>query len=151
MLRSNVTTTTVTTTTGGTPPAYAQGGTTSEKVYYIQVGYMFNGRLMDTTSIILDGAISENVWHKLALTVEKDSNSTVEVFFDDKYVGSFKENLAPRDVGGVITISKCFLPTAAGCSCPNCEKPLEAMALFKNFEVGRCVLFNSIGQCKFSI
>ena len=101
------------------------------KIYYFQAGNTFNGEFTNTESIILNGTISENVWHRLALVVDKDSNSTVKIIFDDSYVGSFKESLAPRDVGGVMTLNF-----------------YQNIVLFKDFTIGRCIQFNSIGKCK---
>ena len=100
-----------TSTTGGTDEAY-QG-------FFFQAGYRFKGLFTNTITIPLNGTINTNVWHDLRLVIDKDSNNTIEIFFDDKYVGSFIEFLPPRDVGGVMTVNR-------------------DIALFKNFEVGQC-------------
>ena len=84
--------------------------------------------------ITLNGTLYENVWHKLLLVVDKDSNSSVQTFLDDKYVGSFRESLPPRDVGGVMALNR-FRP----------------VALFKDLKVERCLQFDPNGQCKYEI
>jgi len=109
-----------TSTTGGTDEAY-QG-------FFFQAGYRFKGLFTNTITIPLNGTINTNVWHDLRLVIDKDSNNTIEIFFDDKYVGSFIEFLPPRDVGGVMTVNR-------------------DIALFKNFEVGQCLRFDSFGNC----
>ena len=89
------------------------------------------GEYTNTAKIQLNGPIAAARWHTLALVVDKDSSSTAKVYLDDKYVGSIQETLAPRDVGGVMTLNI-----------------YENRAEFEYFTIGHCLKFNSIGQCK---
>lgn len=102
----------------------------SVKQYFFQAGYRNGDQFTYTEKIQLNRHLTENVWHRLSLIVDKDSNSTVRIFFDDDYVGSFRESLPPRDVGGVMTLNL-----------------YENEALFKKFVVGRCLRFSSAGEC----
>ena len=130
------------TTVSPTIPPPPAGQITTKKKYFLQTGYFRNG--MDENSchgcdespgrITLNDTFHENVWHKLLLVVDKDSNSSVQTFLDDKYVGSFRESLPPRDVGGVMALNR-FRP----------------VALFKDLKVERCLQFDLNGQCKYEI
>lgn len=82
--------------------------------------------------ISLNGTLYGNVWHKLRLVVDKDLNISVQAFLDDEYVGSFRESLPPRDVGGVMVLNR-FRP----------------VALFKDLKMERCLQFDPNGQCKY--
>ena len=106
----------------------------SVKQYFFQAGYRNGDQFTYTEKIQLNRHLTENVWHRLSLIVDKDSNSTVRIFFDDDYVGSFRESLPPRDVGGVMTLNL-----------------YENEALFKKFVVGRCLRFSSAGECKYNL
>ena len=112
----------------------AEEEASSTPEYYFQVGYRTNEDYIDTEIIPLNGSIAENVWHGISLIVDKDSTSNVQLFFDEKFVGRFSENLPPRDIGGVLVV--------------NTEENDENKALFKNFVIGRCLQFNSVGECK---
>ena len=80
---------------------------------------------------MLNDQVTENVWHRLSLILNKTSNQTVQIFFDNDYVGSFRESRAARDVGGVMTLNL-----------------NENEVMFKSFIVGRCKRFDSRGECK---
>ena len=95
------------------------------------------GALFDTAKIPLNNSIDENVWHQMTLIVDKSSESNVQLFFDDKFVGRVPEFLPPRDVGGPMIV--------------NNPKHEVNKALFKNFVIERCLRFNSIGECKYTI
>ena len=122
------------TTASPTIPPPPAGPITTKKIYFLETGYFRNGRDSDGSqdTITLNGTLSENVWHNLLLVVDKDSNSSVQVFLDDNYVGSFRENLPPRDVGGVMAWNR-----------------FRTVALFKDFKVERCLQFDLHGQCKY--
>jgi len=100
------------------------------KQYFFQAGYRNVDGFEYTEKITLNNQITENVWHRLSLIINKSSNLTVQVFFDNDYVGSFRESLAARDVGGVMTLNH-----------------YENEVLFKSFIVGRCIRFDSRGEC----
>ena len=99
--------------------------------HFIQVGVRLRGEYTNTAKIQLNGPIAAAGWHTLALVVDKDSSPAAKVYLDDKYVGSIQETLAPRDVGGVMTLNI-----------------YENRAEFEYFTIGHCLKFNSIGQCK---
>ena len=138
---------TVDTTTTLLPPAfdttltYTTSGSAMEKrsdksdevakQYFFQAGYRNVDGFEYTEKIMLNDQVTENVWHRLSLIINKSSNLTVQIFFDNDYVGSFRESLAARDVGGVMTLNL-----------------NENEVLFKSFIVGRCIRFDSRGECK---
>ena len=101
------------------------------------MGHRTNGKRINTEVIQLNDSIDENVWHRMSLTIDKDSKANVKLFFDEKLVGRLTEYLPPRDVGGVMIV--------------NNPKNGEKKALFKNFVVGRCIRFNSYGECKYQL
>ena len=117
---------------------------TSNKEYYFQTGYRINGAFVDTDSILLNGSIAENVWHRMSLIVDKDSTSNIQLFFDGAFLGRFSENLPPRDIGGVLILNK-------ERSFSEEEGFKDNRALFKNFAIGRCLRFDSQGECKYSV
>ena len=89
------------------------------------------GQYTNTAQIPLNGSISDSGWHTLSLVIDKDLSSTVQVYLNGNKVGSFQETLAPRDVGGVMTLDI-----------------YENTAVFEYFNIGRCIKFNSNGLCK---
>ena len=116
----------------------------SNREYYFQTGYRINGAFVDADSILLNGSIAENVWHRMSLIVDKDSTSNIQLFFDGAFLGRFSENLPPRDVGGVLILNK-------ERSFSDDEGFKGNRALFKNFVIGRCLRFDSQGECKYSV
>ena len=119
-----------------------QASITSSKEHYLQIGYRINGAFVDTGSISLNGSIAENVWHRMSLIVDKDSTYNIQLFFDGTLLGRFSENLPPRDVGGVFILNN-------ERSFSEEEGFKGNRALFKNFVVGRCLRFDSHGECKY--
>ena len=119
------------TTSGSTLEARSDKIAEVTKQYFFQAGYRNVDGFEYTEKIMLNNQITENVWHRLSLIINKNSNLTVQVFFDNDYVGSFRESLAARDVRGVMTLNH-----------------YENEVLFKSFIVGRCIRFDSRGECK---
>ena len=121
----------VDTTSGSALKARSDDSVEVTKQYFFQAGYRNVDGFEYTEKIMLNDQVTENVWHRLSLILNKTSNQTVQIFFDNGYVGSFRESLAARDVGGVMTLNL-----------------NENEVMFKSFIVGRCKRFDSRGECK---
>ena len=119
------------TTSSSALQARSDNSVETTKQYFFQAGYRNVDGFEYTEKVMLNDQVTENVWHRLSLILNKTSNQTVQIFFDNDYVGSFRESMAARDVGGIMVLNV-----------------NENEALFKSFIVGRCVRFDSRGECK---
>ena len=96
----------------------------------LKSGYLLNGVLFLDEVIPIDTSISGTIFHTLKLVIDNKSQLSTKVYLDRNLIGSVQEHFVPRLKGGVFILNN-----------------FEAVALFKNFELKECRIYDEEGNC----